>query len=89
VQELQEVVRYSREDAVKHQERSRAIINSLNKTINSLEEIAIEFILHEQTDQNLISKLKAVVEKDRMSNLMSKLNEDDYQVTKSYFFILE
>ena len=53
VQELQEVVKYSRDDAGKHQDRSRAIINSLNNAINSLEEVAVEFVLHEQTDQNL------------------------------------
>jgi len=74
------VVRYSREDAAKHQDQSRSIINSLNNAINSLEEVAVEFVLHEQTDQNLMFKLKAVVENDRMHNLMSKLNQDDLQV---------
>lgn len=80
VQELQEVVKYSREDAGKHQDRSRAIINSLNNAINSLEEVAVEFVLHEQTDQNLMFKLRALVEKERMQSLMSKLNEDDLKV---------
>jgi hypothetical protein len=88
VQELQGVVIYSREDAGKHQDRSRAIINSLNKAINALEEVAIEFVLHEQTDQNLMFKLKAIIEKERMHNLMSKLNEDDLKVRLKYYFIL-
>ena len=81
------MVKYSREDAGKHQDRSRAIINSLNKAINALEEVAVEFVLHEQTDQNLMFKLKAIIEKERMHNLMSKLNEDDLKVRLEYYFI--
>lgn len=86
MQELQELVKYSRDDASKHQDRSRAIINSLNNAINSLEEVAVEFVLHEQTDQNLMFKLRAIVEKERMQSLMSKLNEDDLKVRLKLLF---
>ncbi|CAB3386683.1 Hypothetical predicted protein [Cloeon dipterum] len=84
VQVLEEVVKFSREEATRHKERSCNIANSLNNAINSLEQIAVMFILHERTDQQLIFKLKSVVQNERLQNLFGLLNKDDLMVLQDY-----
>ncbi|XP_059472076.1 uncharacterized protein LOC132194667 [Neocloeon triangulifer] len=81
VQALERVVEYNREEAARHKERSCSITNSLNNAINSLEQIAVMFILHERTDQQLVLKLRSIVQTDdHLQGLVGMLNKEDLSV---------
>ncbi|XP_059472116.1 uncharacterized protein LOC132194690 isoform X3 [Neocloeon triangulifer] len=81
VQALERVVEYNREEAARHKERSCSITNSLNNAVNSLEQIAVMFILHERTDQQLVLKLRSIVQTDdHLQGLVGMLNKEDLSV---------